>query len=494
MITRHFNRTSASCLASALALVISTTAAADWTRFRGPNGSGAAADSEPVPTSWSPDKNIRWSIDMPGPGTSGPIVVGGKVFITCWSGYAEDDQNDSGDLDDLKRHLICVDRTSGKILWNKTVKAKLPEEPFRGMFTNHGYASHTPVSDGERVYAFFGKSGVHAFDLDGAKLWSADVGNGLDRRGWGSAASPILAGDKLIVTASIESNALIALDKMTGKELWKSAAEVFAGIWGTPILVGSDDKQEIALAINGEVWGINPESGKLNWYGAGLAGRNATISLVEKDGVVMGLGSRGAGSMAIKAGGKDDVTDSRTVWRGKDGPNIVTPVLLEDRLYWATGSIAYCRDAKTGKEIYTERLPGPSTGSTSSERDRSSGRFGGGRPGGGGRTEGGFRDGRPGGDRSGIRRPGGQRSGGGSRGGNGGRFGGADYASPIAAGGHIYALLGAGETIVLKAGDKFELVGRNKLGEAGERFTGTPAADMGQLFIRSSRKLYCIEE
>ena len=490
-------------LAAGLILSTAPGAMADWARFRGPNGSGVAADSKPVPTTWSEDKNIAWQLDMPGPGTSAPIIVGDKVFVTCWTGYAEDDQNASGKLEDLKRNLICVDRKTGKILWNKAVKAKLPEDPFSGMFTNHGYASHTPVSDGERVYAFFGKSGVHAFDMAGKKLWSKDVGDGRDQRGWGSAASPILAGDKLIVTASIESNALIALDKNTGKEIWNSAADVFSGIWGTPILAGPKGKEEIVLAINGEVWGVNPESGKLNWYAQGLSGRNATISMVESDGVVFGLGSRGSGSMAIKAGGKDDVGETHTVWEGKDGPNIITPVVHGGRLYWATGSLAYCRDAKTGEEIYTERLPGASASSGGR-----SGGFGGGRPGGdrqpggpggqraGGRPGGDRQPGGPGGQRAGG--PGGQRGGGpgGGRsgGGGGGRFGGSDYASPIAAGGHLFALLGTGEMIVVKLGDEFKFVGRNKLGDTGERFTGSPAADDGQLFIRSSKRLYCIAE
>ncbi len=486
----------ASLTALALSALFLSNAGADWARFRGPNGSGAATDDKPAPTTWAADKNIKWRLDLPGPGTSGPIVVGDKIFVTCWSGYAEDDESATGKIEDLKRHLICVDRPSGKVLWDKSVPAKLPEDPFRGMFTNHGYASHTPASDGERVYAFFGKSGVHAFDLDGNKLWSADVGDGLDQRGWGSAASPILAGDKLIVTASIESNALLALDKKTGKQLWKSAADVFAGIWGTPILAGPEGKKEIALAINGEVWGVNPETGKLNWYAVGLSGRNATISLVESGDTVIGAGSRGSGSMAVKPGGKDDGSEAETAWRGKDGPNIITPVLYEGRLYWATGSMAYCRDAKSGAEIYTERLPGASADDGGRGPGRPGGGFGGGRPG-GGRPEGGFGGGRPGGGRpegaSGGGRPGGGRSGGGMRGG-GGRFGGSDYGSPIATGGHIYALLGAGETIVLKAGGKFELVARNKLGEEGERFTGTPAADNGQLFIRSNRRLYCVAE
>lgn len=491
-----------SLLAAALILSAVPGAQADWPRFRGPNGSGVAADSKLVPTAWGSDKNLQWQLDMPGPGTSAPIVVGDKVFITCWTGYAEDDQNATGKMEDLKRNLICVDRRSGKILWNKAVKAKLPEDRFSGMFTNHGYASHTPVSDGERVYAFFGKSGVHAFDLDGNQLWSKDVGDGLDRRGWGSAASPILAGDKLIVTASIESNALIALDKKTGKEIWNSAADVFSGIWGTPILAGPEGKEELVLAINGEIWGVNPGTGKLNWYAPGLSGRNATISMIESDGVVFGLGSQGAGSIAIKAGGKDDVVASHTVWKGKDGPNIITPVLHDGRLYWANGSLAYCRDAKTGEEIYTERLPGGSASSGSRGGGRPEGGFGG-RPGGqygnpeyrGGRPGGAGQPGGPGGQRSGG--PGGQRGGGpggGRSGGGGGRFGGSDYASPIVAGGHMFALLGTGETIVVKLGDKFEFVGRNKLGAAGERFTATPAADDGQLFIRSSKRLYCIAE
>lgn len=222
--------------------------------------------------------------------------------------------------------------------------------------------------------------------------------------------------------------------------------------------------------------------------------------MVESEGVVFGLGSRGAGSIAIRAGGKQDVGATHTVWKGKDGPNIITPALHEGRLYWATGSLAYCRDAKTGEEIYTERVPGAPASSGSRGGGFNGGRPGGGRPEGagqsegqrGGRSFGGGRPGgggQPGGQRAG--RPGGQRGGGG---GGGGRFGGSDYASPILAGGHVYALLGSGETIVTKAGGKFEFVGRNKLGDQGERFTATPAADDGQLLIRSSKRLYCIAE
>ena len=158
------------------------SSSADWTRFRGPNGSGIPADKKAVPTTWNDKETVKWKTALPGPGSSSPIVVGNKIFVTCWSGYGTDDSRDAK-IEDLKRHLLCIDRKTGKILWNKSVKAKLPEERYSGMFTQHGYATHTPVSDGKNVYAYFGKSGLHAFDLEGKKLWEADAGDYLDRRG-----------------------------------------------------------------------------------------------------------------------------------------------------------------------------------------------------------------------------------------------------------------------------------------------------------------------
>lgn len=157
------------------------------------------------------------------------------MFLTCWTGYAAGGESGEGDLENLKRHLLCIDRLSGKILWNRAVKAELPEDNYGGMFAQHGYASHTPVSDGTRVFAFFGKSGVHAFAMDGTPLWSADVGDGLDRRRWGSSSSPILYKNLVIVTASPESQSMIALDRDTGKEVWKSEADGYSGTWGSPV-------------------------------------------------------------------------------------------------------------------------------------------------------------------------------------------------------------------------------------------------------------------
>ena len=187
---------------------IARSDAGDWTRYRGPNGSGVSADEAAVPTKWSATENMKWKIKLPGPGHSSPIILGDKILITCWIGYAAG-EGSSGDQQDLRYHLLCLDRTDGKTIWDKEVKPALPEENYRGMFTQHGYTTHTPATDGERVYAFFGKTGVVAFDLKGEQLWQTSVGTERNNKGWGSASSPILYKDFVIVLASIENSALV---------------------------------------------------------------------------------------------------------------------------------------------------------------------------------------------------------------------------------------------------------------------------------------------
>lgn len=434
---------------SLLVLLSSTFAAtaADWARFRGPNGSGIAPDDKPVPVEWSATKNLKWKTALPGPGSSSPIVVGDRIFVTCWSGYATDGPQSAGDITALKRHLVCVDRTTGKILWDKSVPARQPEEPYGGMFAQNGYASHTPVSDGKSVFAFFGKSGVHAFELEGKPLWQADVGDWDDRRGWGSASSPILHGDILIVPALVESQTLYGFDKNTGKQLWKAPSEGFAGTWGTPVLAGAD----LAIAVPGEVWGFNPDTGKLRWYATGLQSDSVCNSVVTDGSAVFAMSERGGGSVAIKAGGKGDVSATNTLWTGPNGSRIATPILWEDRLYWISGSIATCRDAKTGAEIYSERIEGGTAAPSSG---------------------------------------GGQGFGGGRRGGGGG----GDYASPVVANGHLYHMGRRGEVLVVKLGPKFELISRNTIEGDTSDHSATPAISNGQLFLRSAKTLYCIGE
>ncbi len=246
-------------LSAAIGLIlVASVNASDWPRFRGPNGSGISPDEQPAPVKWSETENLKWKLDLPGPGSSSPIVVGERVFVTCWTGYATQRGN-PGEQQDLRRHLICVDRQTGKVLWDQAVEPVLPEDPYSGMFTQHGYASHTPVADGQRVYAYFGKTGVVAFDLDGKRLWQKSLGTESGAQGWGSASSPIVYNNLVIATASAESEALVALNKDTGEEVWRKEAAGFSGTWGTPVLVDcGGGRTDLVLAVPFELWGFDP--------------------------------------------------------------------------------------------------------------------------------------------------------------------------------------------------------------------------------------------
>src|SRR5438093_3572197 len=237
---------------------------ADWTRFRGPNGSGVSDDAKP-PATWSEAKNLKWKTKLPGPGTSSPLILGDKVFVTSYSGYGV--ESGGGKAEDLKRQLVCVERGSGKILWSKDVAADMPEDPYRGFLADHGYASSTPATDGENIFAFFGKTGVVAFDLEGKQLWKVNVGKESGRMRWGSGASPIVYKNVVIVNAAEESESLRALDKKTGKQVWKAEASGLASSWATPVLVDvPGGKTELAVAVPEEIWGLDPQTGKFLWY------------------------------------------------------------------------------------------------------------------------------------------------------------------------------------------------------------------------------------
>jgi len=265
-------------------------------------------------------------------------------------------------MDDLKRHVVGLDR-DGKILWTKAVPSVLPDSP--RIREGHGYASSTPVAEPGRLYVFFGKSGVFAFDLDGKQLWHAGVGEGTS--GWGSAASPILVGDTLIVNASVESRSLIALDKATGKQRWRAGG--IKESWNTPILVTTGDgKTELALAIHGKVLGFNPATGEqlwacdtdIGWYmvpslvahegGEQLWACDTDIgwymvpSLVAHEGIVYCIGGRGRG------GGTGSDRPDRTC--GTPAPALVPKLLLGNR-----GSPKLCFGTRARREPRRSCVP-----------------------------------------------------------------------------------------------------------------------------------------
>ena len=158
---------------------------AHWPQFRGAQVDGMATGST-LPETWSSTENLAWKTELPGAGTSSPVLFGKKIFLTCYSGYNVPGKP-AGDMEQLRRHVVCLDRKDGNILWKTEIQNRLPEQ--ERIRENHGYASSTPAVDEERLYVFFGKSGVFAFDHDGKELWKADVGSRLNS--WGSAASPV---------------------------------------------------------------------------------------------------------------------------------------------------------------------------------------------------------------------------------------------------------------------------------------------------------------
>jgi hypothetical protein len=448
----------------AVVTLIPSFAQADWPRFHGPDGTGVYTGEKLPPTEWSPENNVLWKAELPGPGVSSPIVVGDRVFVTCWSGYGLDEDN-PGDINDLKRHLVCLHRKSGYKIWDKTVDAVQPEDPYRRPgVTTHGYASHTPVSDGERVYVFFGKTGALAFDFDGNQLWHKELGKESDPMRWGSSSSPILYKNVLIVTASAESQALVGLDTKTGEELWRAEGAGLDNTWSTPVVAKiGDDQAELVVGVPGEMWGLDPVSGKFHWYAEVPIGDQSNSSVFTKDGIVYTVqGSRGGGgSVAVKPGGKGEVTDSAVVWTGRPFGRFGTPVLYEGRIYNVSARSALCLNAENGERIYEAEIPAADQPATTNDDADSN-----------------QEEERPGRFRRGGR----------------GRFGGSDYTSPVVAGGKIYFVTGSGETLVIKTGEKFELLARNKVTEDRENFMASPAISDGAIFLRSDKHLYCIAE
>ena len=431
--------TATGCLTLFLTVVLAyPLEAADWPCFRGPGGSGISQDTT-VPLTWSDSKNLKWKAPLPGPGASSPIVSGERVFVTCYSGYGVERSN-PGDIEDLRRHLLCIDRNDGHVIWSKSVDAVLPEDTYGGIgIPEHGYASNTPVTDGQRVYAFFGKTGVLAFDSEGNQVWQVDVGHESSNRRWGSAASPILYKNMVIVNASEESQTIFALDKMTGKEIWKAQADGLELSYDTPLIVDlADGKKELVIAVPYEVWALNPDTGKLGWYVETSLDGNISPSAIAKDGIVYVLGGfRQTGSLAIRAGGKDDVTKTHVLWTSRDASYVPSPVLHKGNLYWVSDQgIAYCMNAQTGEAIYRERL-----------RDVPAA----------------------------------------------GRMGKPFYASVVLIGERLYAVSRKGGTFVLSAKPKFEQLAHNRFQSDESDFNASPAISNGQMFLRSNRFLYCVE-
>ena len=415
-------------------LIVGTTIGAragNWPEYRGPGALGIS-DETGLPVQWSDTENLRWKTPLPGPGSSSPIVWGDRVYVTCYSGYGLDKKT-PGDINQLKRHLVCLSTAHGSVIWNTPIEAVLPEDPYKGRFQEHGYASHTPVTDGRRIFVFMGKTGLLAFDMQGQKLWQTSLGVGADRTRWGSASSPTLFDGKVFVNAWDESKTLYALSQEDGEILWKKDLSETGQTYSVPVVADlGAGRKDLVVALPKQVWGLDPKTGQQRWFVRNVLEGSQIPTPVIADGVayIHGGGPRSSGSLAVRLGAQGDATDTHVLWSTKAVSSPPSPVLIAGLLYWVNGSgKACCADAKTGELRYEESLPGA------------------------------------------------------------GRF--AVYASVVAAEGRIYAVMRNGDTVVLAAEPEFRILGHNKLASDGSDFNGSPAIANGRLFLRSDRALYC---
>ncbi len=322
-----------------------------WSSFRGPQGMGASAAKD-LPLKWSDSDNIAWKVPLPGPGASSPIVFGDRIYLTCYTGFFIPGE-DGGRQEDLKRHLLALNRKDGKTIWDTSIAAKLPEED---RIRDHGFAANTPAADTERLYVFFGKSGVFAFDHSGKQLWQTDVGS--RTHNWGTSASPVLYKDLVFINASVESDSLYALDRKTGREKWR--AKGIKEAWNTPVIVtAKSGRKELVVATQGSVLAFDPDTGEQLWSCKTDIGWYMVPSVVEADGVVYCLGGRsGVAALAVRAGGSGDVTETHRIWKSMKGSNVSSPVYLDGHVYWMheQRGVAYCAKADSGEVVYEKRL------------------------------------------------------------------------------------------------------------------------------------------
>ena len=400
-------------------------------RFRGTDGSGSSANVD-IPTKWSAQSNLKWKAEIPGAGSSTPIVVGDRVYVTCYSGYGTD-LNSTGNSKSLARHLIALDLNTGKEIWTASVANTSTEDQFQGFLTEHGYATSTPTSDGENIYAFFGKSGVFAFDKQGKQLWNTSVGTESGSRHWGSSASLIGYKNLIIVNAADESQTIYGLNRQTGEVVWKAEAAGLENTFCTPLLITIGDRTELVIAVPWEIWGLDPETGKLLWYVETDLDSNICPSVIAKDGIVYAMGGRTGGSIAVRAGGKGDVAKTHVLWKGTATSYVPSPVIHKDRLYWVNDrGIALCANAKTGELVYQERIAASGTGRLF-------------------------------------------------------------YASVSLINNKLYAVSRHGGTFIYETGDKFTQITNNKhMDETA--FNASPVITGNHLLLRSNSHIYCISQ
>ena len=435
-----------------VAIVLSTWGvlrADNWPAWRGPAGTGIAADHD-LPLTWSDKQNVRWRTALPDRGNSTPVVWGDRVFLTQ---ATEKDQ---------RRTVMCFARAGGKLLWQSGVTFK-ERDPTNGQ---NPYCAASPVTDGQRVIACFGSAGLYCYDLDGKELWHQDLGK-VDS--WhGSGSSPVIVGDLCILNFGPGTNAaLLACNKQTGEVVWKVKAPKvgwafampgfgppdggknggfdgaamagdmagrggFNGSWSTPLLIHCNDRDELIAVLPGQITGYDPTTGKDFWTCKGLP-EQVFASPAYGDGTIVAAGhtmNGGSQVIAVKPGGSGDVSETRRLWQVRLPKDCVgSPVIFEGHVYLVTafGSVV-CLDLATGNKVAEKRLSGTA-----------------------------------------------------SRGGS--------WSSIVLAGEKLFIPNHSGEVFVLKASPQLDVLHVNSIGE--ETTCASIAVADGQIFLRTYSALWC---
>src|ERR1051325_1122577 len=339
----------------------------NWPQWRGPHQDGVAPKADP-PMTWSETKNVKWKVAVPGEGHATPIVWGDKIFVQTAVGTGKKPDagapapNEIGQGQDRPRGpvgpggrpggpggrggfggqpptqsyqftLMCLDRGTGRTVWKQIAREALPHE---GHHPTGSFASPSPVTDGENVYAYFGSQGLYCYDMNGNLKWSQDLGDMKIQNGFGEGSSPAIHGDTIVVAWDNEADDFVAaLNKKDGKILWKKPREERTA-WSTPLIVEHDGKAQVITTATGRVRSYDLKTGELIWEHAGLT-RNTIPSPVAANGVAYVMsGFQGNALYAIKLGKTGDLTDTDSViWKhAKSTPYVPSPLLSNDRLYF----------------------------------------------------------------------------------------------------------------------------------------------------------------
>ena len=424
-------------------LVSGVSAEVNWPQFRGPSA-GVVEDSI-LPSTWSTTENVAWKLEIPGRAWSSPIVWGDRVFVTSAVGGVDAEKPKKGlyfggnrDKPSDKTHrwmVYCIDLDSGKILWEKLAHQAVPKH---SLHIKNTYASETPVTDGQRVYAYFGNYGLFCYDLDGKELWSKQFGSFKTRYNWGTAASPVLYKDRLfIVNDNDEQSFLIALDKKTGEQIWRVDRDEKSN-WATPYIWENKQRTELITCGTGKVRSYDLD-GKLLWELGGMSAIAIPTPFAEHGLLYITsgyVGDKKRPLFAIRPGARGDITlkddqnsNQYIAWCQKQGgPYNPTPIVYGDYFYvlYDRGMLS-CYDARTGSEIYSKKRIAAGANAFTS--------------------------------------------------------------SPWANDGKIFCLSEDGDAFIIQAGTEFKVLGSSKL---DEMCMATPAAVRGSLIIRTISKLYRI--